>query len=103
MSIRSGGRLLTNSLNKRAGTVIAPSSSTLAPIQQLIPISRFVAARRNWLSFASNKILPNTGIVLREETARLTTDRPLARFSCRQLTRTGTSLFMAAKIRLLAV
>ena len=47
MSMRSGGRLFTNSVSSRAGTVIAPSSSTLAPIQQVTPMSRLVAANRN--------------------------------------------------------
>ncbi len=81
MSMRSAGRLLTNSLNSLAGMVVDPSSSTLAPIQQLMPISRLVAARRSWPSLASSKMLPKTGNVLRDETARLTIDRPLARFS----------------------
>ena len=45
ISIVSGGRLLTNSVSRRAGTVMAPSSSMRAPIQQLTPISRLVAGQ----------------------------------------------------------
>ena len=44
MSILSGGIELTQSVSSRAGSVIAPSSSTCAPSQQLTPTSRLVAA-----------------------------------------------------------
>ena len=37
------GKELTNSVNSLAGTVIVPSSSTMAPIQVVMAISRFVA------------------------------------------------------------
>ena len=49
-SILSSGRELTNSVKSRAGTVIDPSSSTCAPIQVLMAISRLVAASLSRLS-----------------------------------------------------
>ncbi len=97
MSMRSGGRLLTNSVSRRAGTVIEPSSSTLAPIQQVTPISRLVAASRSWLSRASSMMLASTGMVLRDDTARPTIASPFARFSCRQLTRTAPSVMQFSR------
>ncbi len=81
MSTRSAGSAPTRSTNVRAGTVVAPSSSTFAPIQQVMPISRLVAEsfKRPW-SVASRMLL-STGNVERVATARPTTDKPLARFS----------------------
>lgn len=50
ISTLSMGKELINSVRSPAGTVIAPSSSTLAPIQQLIAISRLVVTnfKRDW-------------------------------------------------------
>src|SRR3990170_1246737 len=83
ISTRSAGRVLTRSTNVLAGTVVAPSSATLAPIQQVIPNSRLVADSRKRPSSVATKTLPSTGRVLRGEMARATMLRPLDRFSCR--------------------
>ncbi len=83
-STRSEGRLLISSPKVRAGTVVAPLSCTVAPIQQVMTISRLVAESfRRPLSTASST-LPNTGSVDRGLTARPTMLNPLARLSCRQ-------------------
>ena len=84
ISMRSAGKELTKSMSRRAGTVIAPSSSTWAPIQQLIPISRSVAESLRRPSSVANMTLLSTGSVLRVATARPTVANPLARFSCKQ-------------------
>src|SRR5262245_38960416 len=47
-----------------------------------MPISRFVAVSLRPASSVLRRTLARTGRVLRLETARLTTDRPRARFSC---------------------
>ena len=85
MSICPAGNEFTNSVRSRAGTVILPSSSTRAPIQQLMPISKLVAASRNRPPSDSSRMLARTGSVDLLATARPTVTRPLARFSCRQL------------------
>jgi len=76
----------------RAGTVVAPSSSTLAPIQQLIPTSRLVAESFSRPASVARSTLPSTGSVERGETARPTMLRPFARFSCRQETFISSAL-----------
>ena len=72
----------TTSVMSRAGTVMAPSISILPGTQTVMPISRFVAVRRSPPSWVRMRTLDRTGSVARLLTARLTTDRPLARFSC---------------------
>src|SRR6188768_3781556 len=47
-----------------------------------MPISRLVAVSLRPASSVLSRTLARTGRVLRLETARLTTDRPRARFSC---------------------
>src|SRR6478672_4538532 len=47
-----------------------------------MPISRLVAVSLSPASSVLSRTLARTGRVLRFETARLTTDRPRARFSC---------------------
>ncbi len=86
------GRLATMSARSLAGTVIAPSASILPGTQYVIPISRFVAVSLRPASSVRIRTLPRTGRVLRDETARLTTDRPRARFSCMTETFTSGSL-----------
>ncbi len=83
ISILSLGRELINSVRSRAGTVIVPSSSTLAPIQQLIAISRLVATslRRDW-SVAKRMLLVMGRVVL-VATALPTRLSPRFKFSCR--------------------
>jgi hypothetical protein len=61
-----------------------PSSSTFAPIQQVITISKLVADKRKRFSSVANKILPKTGKVERVLTARPTMLNPFAKFSCKQ-------------------
>jgi hypothetical protein len=56
-----------------------------------MPISKFVAASFNRPLSVAMRILPSTGSVERVATARPTTDKPLARFSWRQLTFMETS------------
>jgi hypothetical protein len=65
-----------------AGTVVDPSSRIFAPIQQVIPNSRFVAERLRRPSSVAINTFPKTGRVLRGETARETMLKPWARFSC---------------------
>ncbi len=91
ISIRSGGKELTNSVNRRAGTVIAPVFSTLAPTQQLIPSSKLLADNFNCPLSVANKTFDSTGSVLRLATTRPTILKPLARFSCKQETFMVTS------------
>ena len=86
MSMRSGGSELTNSVSRRAGTVVVPSSSTLAPIQVVMAMVRSVAASRSRDSSAASRMLLSTGSVLRLETARATVARPFCRFSCKHET-----------------
>ena len=76
------GSELTRSASSRAGTVVAPSVSILPGTQYVIPISRFVAVSLRPASSVLSRTFASTGSVLRVETARLTTDRPRARFSC---------------------
>src|SRR5439155_17350506 len=76
------GSELTRSVRRRAGTVVAPSVSTLPGTQWTSPISRFVVVSRRPPSSVLSRTLARTGRVLRLETARLTTARPRARFSC---------------------
>src|SRR3972149_2301956 len=84
MSMRSLGREVTKSVRRRAGMVTAPSSSTWAPIQQVMAISRFVATSFRRPSSLARRTWEAWGSVLRLPTALPTTERPLARFSCRQ-------------------
>ena len=84
MSMRSLGNEVTKSVRRRAGTVIAPSSSTAAPSQQVTAISRFVAASFSRPSSLDIRTWEVWGSVLRVATARPTTASPLARFSWRQ-------------------
>ena len=86
MSDIAAGSAPTRPPNVGAGTVVAPSSSTLAPIQQVMPISRLVAESFNRPWSVASRMLLSTGSVERVATARPTIDRPLARFSRRQLT-----------------
>src|SRR6266576_6892197 len=75
------GRELTRSVRRRAGTEVAPSTSILPGTQYVIPISRFVAVSFRPPSSVLSRTFVRTGSE-RFETARLTTDRPRARFSC---------------------
>ena len=72
----------TRSASSRAGTVVDPSVSTLPGTQYTSPISRFVVVRRRPPSSVLRRTFASTGSVLLLETARLTTPRPRARFSC---------------------
>jgi hypothetical protein len=76
MWVFAGGIVLTRSVKVLDGTVVDPSSSIFAPIQQVIPNSRLVADRRNLPSSVATRILDRTGRVLRGETARDTMLRP---------------------------
>ena len=80
------GRELTNSPSRRAGTVMLPCSSTLAPTQQVVAISRFVATSFRRDSSATRSIFWATGNVDRTATDRPTIPRPRLRFSCRHET-----------------
>src|SRR3970040_961582 len=79
MSIWPEGKAPTMSAKVLAGTVVEPSSSNFAPIQQVIAISRLVAERRRRELSVAIRMLLRTGRVLREATARLTMLNPLAR------------------------
>ena len=83
-SMRSLGSELTKSINSRAGTVIAPSSSTMAPILVVMEISRLVADSRSIPPSVLSSTFCVTGKVAREATARPTTPKPRLRFSCKQ-------------------
>src|SRR6185503_13307872 len=76
------GSELTRSDRRRAGTVVDPSASTFPGTQYTSPISRLVVVRRRPPSSVLRRTLASTGRVLLLETARLTTPRPRARFSC---------------------
>ena len=76
------GRVDTRSASRRAGTVVAPSVSILPGTQYVMPISRFVAVSLRPASSVRSRTFASTGSVLRLETARETTERPRARFSC---------------------
>src|SRR3990172_7421431 len=86
MSTLSLGNVFTRSTNVRAGTVVAPGSSILAPIQHVIPNSRLVADRRSRPSSVAISTFPRTGKVLRGATALATLPRARDRFSWRQET-----------------
>src|SRR3954462_5752210 len=60
-----------------------------------MPISRFVAVSLRPASSVLSRTFARTGSVLRLETARLTTDRPGARFSCMTESFTSGSLHVA--------
>jgi hypothetical protein len=77
------GSELINSVKSLAGTVIAPSFSTLAPIQQLMAISRFVADSLRRESSVAMRTLFVIGKVVLVATALPTILRPLIRFSWR--------------------
>ena len=76
------GRPDTMSVMSRAGTVSAPSTSILPGTQAEMPISRFVAVRRRPPSWVRRSTFVSTGRLARPLTARLTRERPRARFSC---------------------
>ena len=76
------GSVPTRSVRSRAGMVVAPSVSIRPGIQHVMPISRLVAVSLRPASSVLRRTLLSTGSVLREETARETTDSPRARFSC---------------------
>ena len=61
----------------------------------MIPISRLVAVSLSPASSVLSRTLARTGSVLRFDTARLTTDRPRARFSCMTESFTSGSLHVA--------
>ena len=82
----SCGNVPTRSKKVRAGTVVEPSSSILAPIQQVMPSSRLVAERRKRPSSLATSTLESTGSVLRGETARETMLSPWDRLSCKTVT-----------------
>ena len=68
----SPGRVLIRSPKVRDGTVVEPSCSMRAGIQQVMPISRLVAESRRRPSSVAISTLASTGRVLRGETARET-------------------------------
>ena len=78
----TGGREAMNSVNRRAGMVMAPSSSTVAGIQAVIAISRLVAASLRRPSSVVTKTCEVCGKVLRVATARPTVFSPRCRSSC---------------------
>ncbi len=80
------GRVDTKSAKVRAGTAMAPSSSTLAPTEQVMAISRFVELRRRRPSSVDTSTLLRMGSDIRELTARPAMLSPRARFSCRHET-----------------
>ena len=86
----SFGSELMKSERIRAGTVMAPSSSTFAPIQWTIATSRLVVASFSRPWSVDNNTLLVMGSVVRTATARLTTPKPLLIFSCKQVTFMGT-------------
>src|SRR6187455_3203534 len=59
-----------------------------------MPISRLVAVSFRPASSVLSRTLARTGSVLRLDTARLTTDRPRARFSCMTESFTSGSLHL---------
>src|SRR6266576_6620443 len=63
-----------------------------------MPISRFVAVSLRPASSVLSRTLARTGSVLRLDTARLTTDRPRARFSCMTESFTLGSLHAASMV-----
>jgi len=75
------GSELTKSVSRRAGIVMAPSSSTWAPIQQVSAISRFVADSFKRPPSVAMRTCPVIGSVVRVATARPTVLSPRARFS----------------------
>ena len=86
------GSEFTNSPSRRAGTVVAPSSSTFACTQQVIAMSRLVAASLRRASSVASRTLLVTGSGLRLATARPTMPRPRARFSWLQESFTSGNL-----------
>ena len=64
----------------------------------MIPISRLVAVSLSPASSVLSRTLARTGRVLRLETARLTTDRPRARFSCMTESFTSGSLHTRRRV-----
>ena len=73
-----------NSVSSRAGTVMVPSPSTIAPTHVVMAISRFVAARVNWAPSVVISTFCVIGSVVRVATALPTVANPLAKFSCKQ-------------------
>src|SRR5206468_841452 len=65
-----GGSEFTKSMKSLAGTVMAPSSSTFAGTQQLIPTSRLVAVRRKRPESVRRRTLPRIGKLPLVETPR---------------------------------
>src|SRR5512147_3046721 len=87
----AAGSELTNSVKRRDGLVVAPSSWILAGTQQVMPISRLVAERRRRPFSAESRMLERIGRVLRVETAWLTVESPRARSCCLQVSFTAAS------------
>ena len=81
MSTLSLGREPINSVSRRAGTVMAPSSSILAPIQQLMAISRLVATSLRRDRSAAKRTLLVMGSVVLAAAARPTMPSPRFSFS----------------------
>ena len=94
-----GGSELTKSMKSFAGTVMAPSSSTFAGTQQLIPTSRLVAVSLRRPASVRRRTLPRIGRLPRVETPRPAIPNPWARFSCRQTTFTQPSPLVPRKDR----
>src|SRR6266705_1102392 len=83
-------RQAAHKLGKEFGrTVVVPSSSTWTSIQQLMPISRFVADNFKRSCWVAIKILARIGSVVRFETAWLTMERPRLRSCCLHVIFTG--------------
>ena len=76
------GSVAMKSVSSREGIVIAPSSSTVAVIQLVIAISRFVAESLRRPSSVATQMCDVWGSVLRVATARATTFSPRWRVSC---------------------
>ena len=82
-SMRSDGKELTSSVRSLAGTVMDPSSSTMAPIQVVMAISRLVADSFSIDWSVAIRTFCVMGRVVRVATALPTVARPLLRFSCK--------------------
>src|SRR3990167_3988420 len=78
--ITASGKLLTKSCIKRAGTVKAPSFSTLEPTVWVMAISRLVADRFKRFLLVLIKTLDSIGKVARLVATRATVFKALARF-----------------------
>jgi len=65
-----------------AGTVIAPVSSTDAPTQKDILVSKLVVETLRYPLSVSNKTLDNIGSCVLDDTSLVTKDKLLFKFSC---------------------